>query len=123
MALPNNGESNKLSVVLSRQNANLLIDASAAQMFVYGVNTGKLDGFKYLLFGCSVIFLGLLLWRIWFTSAQSTKRNTILKILMFTLIFNLLLLFISRYFGGFAVFAAGIMLLWGLVKIEDTESV
>ncbi len=119
MALPNNTEQNSLKIVLNRADANLLIDSSVAQMFVYGINTGKVDFLKYVLFGCSILFLGVLLWRIWFDGEQSTKRSVILKILAFTVFFNLVMLFISRYLGGFAVFAAGVVFLWGLVKIEE----
>ena len=103
---------------LTKRNAILLFSSCIAQLFIWCVNPGKIDSYKYILSFVSIVFMILLLRGIWLLSDHDERARLLLRMFIFVFFFNLVIIMIGHYFGGFIGFACGIVAILSFWKID-----
>jgi len=111
-----------IRMILDRKNAIFLITSCVLQMFIFGLSTGEDITLKFIFMGFSVIFMMLLLCNVWFMSNKADRTRLLTRILIFTIIFNLLIILVGRFLGGIMVFAVGIVFMCTLIKINNLKA-
>ena len=104
------------TITLTRINAIFLIASCAAQLFIFSVNGFKISGIKYIYAAVSGVFMMMLLGNIMIKSEREVAHKMSLRILLFSIIFMLSIIFTSYYFGGVISFIIGLVLIKLIIK-------
>lgn len=103
---------------LNKSQAVFLVVSCIAQLFIFCINVGTYDLYKYVLFAISFFSTILALYNIWINTFLDNKLNSLLKSLFFIFIFNFIIILSSKYLGGFIAFLIGILYLKLFIKIK-----
>ena len=106
----------KFTITLNRTNAIFLIASCMAQIFIFSINGFEISGIKYIYAALSGIFMMLLLGNIMLKSEVEVMHKMTMRILLFTIFFNTLIIVTSYIFGGVISFIVGIVLIKLMIK-------
>lgn len=112
-----NIEQNGVRISLNKRNAIFLIASCTSQMFAWSVNPGQIDLSKYVLIGVSFFFMVLLLCSIWVRTGRATRAKLMLRVFVFSVVFNAVVVGCYSVAGGFAALIAGIIFMVFGLKI------
>lgn len=91
-------------------------------MFIWSVNPGKIDAYKYILLAISVLSMVLLFRNIFFKEKQGGKKNLFIRLFSFTVLFNALTIVISHFLGGVISMICGVIQLIVCLRIADDKA-
>lgn len=99
----------KIQMKLHKKSAIYLIGSCVSQLFIFTINPGQIDPYKYLLASISLIFTLLLLWNIWF---KEDKRNDLfIKVFVYIITFHSMIFIVSLLVGELIALICGIIIL------------
>lgn len=101
----------KYKIELDFKNTSLLAVSCVGQIFVFFWDPGQIEIYEVLAFISSAIMTCILLINVWYNE----KKEKIIKILFFLLIFNIIIISLS-FLTSFASLIVGILLIYGFIK-------
>ena len=104
---------------LEKRDAIYLFSSCIAQLFLWCVNPGTVDLYKYILAMVSLCFMILLLRDVWIHTEPDERMRLAFRILLFSIIFNACVMFAVSKLGGVIAFIIGVALMMAFWKISS----
>lgn len=109
----------RMQIFLNKKNAYYLAGSCVSQLFIHTVNPGRVELWKYLMAGISFVWISRLLWNIWFKEDENVKKQLLIKIFKFVLIFQIAIFVISALVGELIALICGIVILSKLIIVME----
>ena len=113
---------NSIRRPLSKVAAICLFTSCISQLFIWCINPKQVDLYKYSLAIVSMSFMVLLFRNIWREYDKKGRKTLILRILCFTVVFNIVVVAVVNLGGGVIAFGAGVTLILACWRIASDEN-
>ena len=107
---------------LEKKDAVYLFSSCIAQLFLWCINPGTIDMYKYIMAGVSFCFITLFLRNIWVQTDPDVRSRLVFRVLLFTIAFNASVVIIGKMVGGLIAFAFGVVFIIAFWKISPLSA-
>lgn len=105
-------------IVLDKHDFYFFIGSCVSQIYLWSINPGVFDLYKYILCAVSFILMSIFLSRIWNVSPTRERNLLFLHVFTFTVFFNFLLWIITKFLGGILAIIIGVADLLIFIRIK-----
>ena len=107
---------NKVCFLSAKRNLILFIASFVAQIFVWSINPGTFDLYKYFMCTTACLLLCVFLCGLWKSTQSKERKRLFGHVLLITISFNLIVGITATFFGGVASFLVGICVLFVFIR-------